>query len=158
MATRGEIGLLLENGAVVSRYQHNDCYISRLGADIYWELDDSECIEATVFGCDEDRLINYYNDDCLHDLDESADFFVYPNVKAYQESIEKKDREYLYLWAKDKWWVEVAERDWDLEKYIDKAEGDRHKFYELADNGAEVYVNPDKFLEYDDKGDIKNDS
>lgn len=130
-STRGEIGMLLENGSVISIYNEYDSYIKGLGTDLYLGVRDKD-VERLILNQPE------------------TDLMMYASIKEYaHEGLDDHKAQYLYIYVftePDPGWY-VCSNDTLSGTQTEVDEDDKYTFYKLEDNDSEVYANKNVILE-----------
>lgn len=98
MSTRCEIAVKTEDGTIKTVYHHYDGYIEGVGAELIKNFNSAELAEKAL--------------KTSIDVGEGIEGFQeFSSISSYEDWLSKTDREYAYLWIKDKWFY--MEVDWD---------------------------------------------
>ena len=97
MSTRCQISITKEDNTILSCYCHYDGYVhGGVGEDLFNNYNSPELALKAVKTC-----CNSMTEEEL----EATDLYTYNNITELEDWIVNTDREYLYLWKNDNWYV-----------------------------------------------------
>lgn len=104
MSTRCQISIVKEDNTIVSCYCHYDGYVhGGVGEDLFNNYNSPELALKAVKTC-----CNSMTEEEL----EATDLYVYNSITELEDWIANTDREYLYLWKNDNWYVLPVKWKW----------------------------------------------
>ena len=129
MSTRGEFAFTDSNGDIFSIYVHCDAYPSGLGEEMLRNIHNTQ--EAF------DYTLQY-----LHETSDSV--YKFDTLLAYKQHVVELDREFLYLFVNDKWYVYVGLSSFLPDKWKNIEDEYDIPFFRLELKKGEAHINFDE--------------
>lgn len=104
MSTRCQISIMKEDNTIISCYCHYDGRVhDGIGEDLFNNYNSADLALKAVETC---------CDSMTKEEIEATDLYTYNNITELEDWIANTDREYLYLWKNDNWYVLPVKWKW----------------------------------------------